>query len=168
MSRSNTFLISDTHFGHIGVTKFMSHDGLSKMRPWDDYRDMDEALVENWNRVVKPKDKVYHLGDVVINRRAMLTISRLNGKKILIKGNHDNFRMAEYAVYFDDIMATHTLEQAILSHVPIHPSQLDRFNANIHGHLHDVVLNDARYLNVCVEQINYTPIELSEVLGRIQ
>ena len=64
---ANIFIISDTHFGHLGMCKFLRKDG-SKVRPFDDINVMDECMVENWNKTVKPKDKIYHLGDVVINK----------------------------------------------------------------------------------------------------
>ena len=90
------FLVSDTHFGHLGVCKFTRNDGVTKLRPWDNPDEMDEFMVEAWNERVRPNDKVYHLGDVVINRRALSTMSRLNGDKVLIRGNHDIFRDDEY------------------------------------------------------------------------
>jgi calcineurin-like phosphoesterase family protein len=132
---SNVFLISDTHFGHKGVTQFLNSDG-SKLRPWDNVEEMDEALVANWNRVVGPKDKVYHLGDVVINRKALKTLALLNGEKILVKGNHDIFRLEEYTPYFKDIRGSHKLYKFLLTHIPVHPDSLYRWDVNIHGHLH--------------------------------
>jgi calcineurin-like phosphoesterase family protein len=65
------FLVSDTHFGHAGVCRFMRNDGCTKFRPWDNADEMDEAMIEAWNERVRPNDKVYHLGDVVINRKAL-------------------------------------------------------------------------------------------------
>src|ERR1700743_2353660 len=153
----SVWLTSDTHFGHVGVTKFLKEDG-SKLRPWDNIYDMDDALVENWNSVVKPTDKVYHLGDVVINRRAFSTLFRLNGEKVLIKGNHDLFRLEEYLPHFKDIRAYHVMDNLILSHIPIHPDSKGRFRGNIHGHLHSNSLDDPWYKCVCVEQTNFTPI----------
>jgi calcineurin-like phosphoesterase family protein len=159
---ANIFLISDTHFGHVGVTQFLRSDG-SKLRPWDNIEEMDEALVSNWNSTVSPKDKVYHLGDVIINRRAFPTLSRLNGELVLVKGNHDIFRINEYLTYFKDIRAYHILDDLIMSHIPIHPDSKGRFKGNIHGHLHDKVVGDPWYYNVSVEQINYTPIPFETV-----
>ena len=75
------FLTSDTHFGHTGVCHFTNSDG-SKMRPWTDPDEMDEEMVKRWNETVRPNDKVYHLGDVVINRKALKIMSRLNGDKV--------------------------------------------------------------------------------------
>lgn len=172
----NIFITSDTHFGHIGVTQFMSKDGVNKLRPWDNIEEMDAALVNNWNSVVKPNDKVYHLGDVVINRKHLHTLYRLNGEKVLIKGNHDIFKLDEYTPHFKDIRAYHVLDNIICSHIPVHPDSKGRFKGNIHGHLHDrqVMLPNAPtkpdpwYFNVSVERINFTPIALEEVRKHFQ
>ena len=75
----SVFLVSDTHFGHFGVCKFTRNDGVTKLRPWDTPEEMDEEMVKRWNETVRPNDKVYHLGDVVIIRKALKTLHRLNG-----------------------------------------------------------------------------------------
>ena len=81
---ANIFLVSDTHFGHAGVCRFTHEDTGIKIRPWTDPNEMDEDMVRMWNEIVAPNDRVYHLGDVVINRRCLPTLNRLNGKKVLI------------------------------------------------------------------------------------
>jgi calcineurin-like phosphoesterase family protein len=168
----SVFLVSDTHFGHTGVCRFTRNDGVTKLRPWDNADEMDEEMVKRWNDRVRPKDKVYHLGDVVINRKALSTMSRLNGDKVLIRGNHDIFRDTEYNQYFRELRAYHVMNGMILSHIPIHEESLGRFGTNIHGHLHanrvmkDGVV-DPRYHNVCVEMTNFTPILFEDVLKRI-
>lgn len=171
----NTFLISDTHFGHTNICRFLRSDETTKLRPWDDVQEMDEAFVKNWNEVVRPEDKVYHLGDVVINRKALPIMKRLMGKKRLIRGNHDIFDTMEYLEYFDNVYGVRVLEDMILSHIPLHPESVTkRFKTNVHGHLHDrAVLNsyghvDSRYFSVCVERINFTPIEITEVRQKIK
>ena len=168
------FLVSDTHFGHAGVCRFTHGDTGVKIRPWTDPDEMDEDMVRMWNETVRPNDKVYHLGDVVINRKALKTLSRLNGEKVLIKGNHDIFRLEEYTPYFKDIRAYHVMNGMILSHVPIHTSGLERFGTNIHGHLHtNRVMSacgtkiDPSYFNVSVEQINFRPILFEDAIQRI-
>lgn len=167
----SVWLVSDTHFGHANICKFTNYDG-TPVRPWDDVNEMDEALVKNWNSVVKPKDKVYHLGDVVINRKSLDILYRLNGDKILIKGNHDIFKLNDYAAHFRDIRAFHVMNKIIISHVPVHPDCLERFKGNIHGHLHGNIVKDkygkpdTRYVNVSVELTNYTPILFEEVSKR--
>lgn len=169
----DTWLIADTHFGHLGVCKFMKNDGVTKLRPWTDPAEMDEAMIELWNKNVKPNDKVYHLGDVVINRKALQTLYRLNGNKVLIKGNHDIFRLEEYIPHFRDIRATHVLNGLILTHIPVHSESLSRFGTNIHGHLHAnrVTCGDAidpRYYCVSVEHTDFAPIHFDEVMKRIR
>lgn len=179
-----SFLVSDTHFGHAGVCRFLRDDG-TKLRPWDDPDEMDEEMVKRWNETVRPNDKVYHLGDVVINRKALKTLSRLNGDKVLIKGNHDIFRLEEYTEYFRDVRGYHVMNGMILSHIPVSESSLGRFGTNIHGHLHynrvkkprgvdvktgeilysDIV--DPRYYCVCVEHTDYRPVLFEEVIKRI-
>jgi calcineurin-like phosphoesterase family protein len=167
------FLVSDTHFGHSGVCRFMRNDGVTKLRPWDNPEEMDEEMIRRWNETVRPNDKVYHLGDVVINRRALSTLSRLNGDKVLIRGNHDIFRDTEYNEYFRELRAYHVMNGMILSHIPIHEESLGRFGTNIHGHLHanrvmkDGVV-DVRYHCVCVEQTDYTPILFEDVIKKIE
>jgi calcineurin-like phosphoesterase family protein len=181
-----TFLVSDTHFGHAGVCRFTEADGVTKIRPWTDPDEMDEEMIRRWNDRVRPNDKVYHLGDVVINRRSLKTMARLNGDKVLIRGNHDIFRDDEYREYFRELRAYHVLNGMILSHIPLHPESLGRFGTNIHGHLHTNRVkkiigvntktgefkysneNDVRYHCVCVEQTDFAPILLEDVYRRIE
>ena len=182
------FLVSDTHFGHAGVCRFTRNDGVTKLRPWNSAEEMDEFMVAAWNERVRPTDKVYHLGDVVINRRALSIMSRLNGDKVLIRGNHDIFRDDEYRKYFRELRAYHVMNGMILSHIPIHEESLGRFGVNIHGHLHanrvmryktfeDGVIPtiplekeiDVRYHCVCVEQTpDFAPILFEDVIKRIE
>ena len=173
----SVFLVSDTHFGHAGVCRFTRDDG-EKLRPWTDPDEMDEHMVKVWNETVKPTDKVYHLGDVVINRKALKIMHRLNGDKVLIKGNHDIFRPEDYAPHFRDVRAYHVMNGMILSHIPLHESALYRFGTNIHGHTHSnrvmmtdqygVTKIDPRYHCVCVEQTDFRPILFEDVIQRIK
>lgn len=105
----SVFLVSDTHFGHAGVCRFTHNDTGIKIRPWDNPDEMDEAMVKMWNDTVRPNDKVYHLGDVVINRKSLQILDRLNGDKVLIRGNHDIFKMEDYTKYFRDIRGYHVM-----------------------------------------------------------
>jgi calcineurin-like phosphoesterase family protein len=162
---SETWVIADTHFGHRNIINFKREDG-SPLRPFASVEEHDAALIENWNRVVAPKDRVYHLGDVVINRRCLSTLAQLNGRKKLVRGNHDIWNMKDFAPYFDDIVGVRVYPKirVILSHIPLHPSQLERWKCNVHGHLHYRSLDDDRYVNVCVEHIGYTPKNLQEII----
>jgi calcineurin-like phosphoesterase family protein len=180
------FLVSDTHFGHAGVCRFTRSDGVTKLRPWDDPDEMNEAMIERWNDTVRPNDKVYHLGDVVINRKSLGIMSRLNGDKVLIRGNHDIFRDDEYRQYFRELRAYHVMNGMILSHIPVHPESLGRFGVNIHGHLHanrvmkprgvdartgEILYGDEidpRYWCACVEQTDFAPILFEDAIKRIE
>jgi calcineurin-like phosphoesterase family protein len=168
----SVFLVSDTHFGHAGVCRFLRDDG-TKLRPWTDPNEMDEAMVKAWNERVKPNDKVYHLGDVVINRKALNILHRLNGDKVLIRGNHDIFKLSDYTEHFRDIRGYHVMNGMILSHIPLHEESLGRFGVNIHGHLHAGRVKignhiDTRYHCVCVEQTpDFAPILFEDVIKRI-
>jgi calcineurin-like phosphoesterase family protein len=161
----------------------MRNDGVTKLRPWLSAEAMDEEMVKRWNDRVKPNDKVYHLGDVVMSRKSLGIMSRLNGDKVLIRGNHDIFHDADYYKYFRELRAYHVMNGLILSHIPVHEGSLGRFGVNIHGHLHanrvkkavgfsdgEIVYGDEidiRYHCVCVEQTDFTPILFEDVLKRI-
>jgi len=174
----SVFLVSDTHFGHSGVCRFTRNDGVTKLRPWNNPDEMDEAMVKLWNERVRPTDKVYHLGDVVINRKALKIMHRLNGDKVLIRGNHDIFKDEDYRQHFRELRAYHVMNGMILSHIPIHEESLGRFGVNIHGHLHSnrvmkmglrsERIIDNRYHCVCVEQTDFAPILFEDVIKRIE
>lgn len=166
---SKTFLIGDTHFGHSNILKFETADGTLLRPGFSCIQEHDEFLITNWNSVVKSQDKVYHLGDVGFFNptQARKILSRLNGTKVLIKGNHDNLKLSFYQEFFKDVRAYHVLDRLLLSHIPIHEASLSRWKANIHGHLHSNRLSDPRYINVSCEQINFTPIDFESLRSNL-
>lgn len=161
------YFISDPHFGHYNIIKFTDNEG-NVTRPFKTIEEMDDLIIENINKVVRVMDKLYILGDCVMNRRCLLTLDRINTKKrILIRGNHDIFKLKDYLPYFKDIRAYKVMPKhdIIFSHIPIHSCQLEgRFNFNIHGHMHHKKIDDPRYFNICPEQIGYEPIDLETIL----
>lgn len=186
----NRFSISDTHFGHANTwAKFTLEDG-TPLRPFTSTEEMDDAMVERWNAKVTNKDTVYHLGDVVIARRHLETVKRLNGRKILVKGNHDIFSDQDYYdAGFESIHGVRVfVDQWVFSHIPLHPDCVtERFRVNVHGHLHGNEVTrkiyhggpytddeswydeiDPRYLSMCVEQTNFEPQSFEEIEARIQ
>lgn len=164
---ARTFVCADTHFGHRNILSFKREDGTS-LRPFTTIEDHDDSLVERWNSVVKDEDRVYLLGDVVINRKALSTLGLLKGRKCLVKGNHDIFKLKDYLPYFDDLRAYVVQKfedrKVILSHIPIHPESVGRFGINVHGHLHYNKIDDPRYICVSMEHIDYTPVILQDLL----
>ena len=156
---AETYIISDTHLGHANSLTFLREDG-TKLRDFSSVTEMDECMIHRWNSVVRPEDKVVHLGDVVINKRCLYLLSLLNGKKKLIMGNHDIFDLKCYSEYFYDIKAYRVFDGHIFSHIPVHSSGIGRWSGNVHGHLHEKKLDDPRYICMSVEQehVNYTPV----------
>ena len=138
----------------------------------------DEAMIERHNKRVKPEDRVYFVGDFCFSKKHIHKVGRMNGRKVLIKGNHDTLELKEYLPYFDDIRGVHQFDGMVITHIPVHPDSLSRWGYCVHGHLHanrvtrrkepwDEIMGDSeidpRYFNVSVEQINYTPISLEEI-----
>ncbi len=170
---SNIFFIADLHFGHKKVIEFE--------------KEHDEELVRRWNARVTKKDSVWVLGDFCFGKQNLEIAGRLNGTKRLVMGNHDMYPAADYLKYFTRICGVVEFKGMILSHIPVHESQFERYTHNIHGHLHsknilrrkgiaktkhwihsqwffkDVYEADPRYINVSVEQINLTPIAFEEL-----
>lgn len=162
----DVWLISDTHFYHHNIVhKF------DPGRPFDSVGHMNEIMIENWNRVVKPGDKVYHLGDVFFGQREEFPKlwPRLNGKKRLIVGNHDDVKYLAAGAFFEKIMLWRWFDDLLLTHVPTHPSSLKEGRSgrpkvvNVHGHTHFKGSPVGPYHSVCVELTNYTPVHIEDV-----
>lgn len=168
-----TLFTSDTHLYHENSLKFMHCENKEVYtRPFDDIHEMNEYAIDQWNSVVKPEDKLIHVGDVafaVKKYNALELLNRMNGKKTLIMGNHDQYGKIElYSEYFNRIYGSMEFTlgglRGIVTHIPVHPSQLEeRFAFNIHGHLHDAVIPDPRYFNVSVEQNDFKPFTRYEI-----
>jgi len=168
-----TFVISDTHFNHQGILTFK--DYLNKpCRTFDSVQQMNECMLDNWNDTVGPNDTVIHCGDVLfgMDKVDWLTanFAKLPGKKRLVLGNHDNVK--QLAPFFKDIQLWIDMSDKVLifTHTPLHPSTLaekHRFGdgnlLNVHGHIHTNPSPDGPYKCVCVEQINFTPINIEEL-----
>lgn len=165
-----TWVTADPHFGHANICKFTNYDG-SKMRPWDNVDEMDAALINNWNEVVSDNDRVYLLGDVTFSAANMKRyIPQLKGRICLVPGNHEPTKMRKYFDLFDDVRGYVQKKGFIMSHIPLHPGSLGRWGLNIHGHTHnnrvhrDDGTTDPRYFCASVEQTNYYPVELTQIL----
>jgi calcineurin-like phosphoesterase family protein len=90
-----TLFTADTHFGHANIIKLSG-------RPFADQGEMDAVLIENWNRVVKPNDEVWHLGDFAWKCPARF-VAKLRGRIHLIKGNHDKLTNQKARQSFDSV-----------------------------------------------------------------
>ena len=111
------FFTSDTHFDHANIIRFCK-------RPWSTAEEMNEALVERWNKKVGPNDIVFHLGDFCFGGSAEWKKWRekLNGHIILIRGNHDRKMSSTMEVLFDEVLYQAQLEidgrSVYLNHYP--------------------------------------------------
>ena len=185
MSTSNIFFASDHHMGHEGPYVKFTKEGCGSLLRADlatNSAEADELMIQRHNAVVKPQDRVYFVGDFCFSKHHISKAGRMNGRKVLIKGNHDTLDLKEYLPYFDDVRGVHQFSGMVITHVPVHVQSLGRWGFNVHGHLHANRIThkvmhtplgggpffyteeiDPRYFNVSVEQINYTPISLEEV-----
>jgi calcineurin-like phosphoesterase family protein len=167
---STVFFIGDTHFGHERVFE------KGAWPEFDSIEEHDEEIIRRWNVVVRPKDIVWHLGDVGMwGLPSLAPVRELNGKKRLIRGNHDALRDEDYlGAGFERVVFGPGLEKygAWLSHMPIHPQCVGRFGRNIHAHTHRSrplaplgPWNDERYVCVSCEQVAFAPLSLEEIRG---
>lgn len=183
------WLIADLHLGHERLVQ--GWDGRPSPRSrFSSADEMNQFICDNWAQTVKRDDKVYVLGDIAWKERDLQLLAALPGRKRAVLGNHDLAPAKTYAKVFERVYGAKVIEGGyVLTHIPVHPSCLNRrsMRANIHGHLHEEVINtdlvgfnpdpsvleyeyqpDPRYLCVSCEQVNYTPISLEAVEQRLK
>lgn len=166
------WFISDTHFFHANILKFTNDQGIRLRPEFNTIEEMHEVMIENWNKVVKTQDFVYHLGDVTFKYGGEFNnlMHRLHGHKRLIVGNHDkiwdpnlisNFEKVELWKGFKEYNFT-------ASHFPLMLQSLRDGAYNVHGHVHANSLADKHYINVSVEVRNYTPVNIDELVKEME
>lgn len=160
------FFIADTHFGDDNIRRYEN-------RPFQDVEEMNATLINNWNSVVSNGDCVYVLGDFAVDGCEKEFLSKLNGKKYLIKGNHD---IRPNCVYreagFEEVYDLPVIYKNfwILSHDAIYVNSNMPY-ANLFGHVHsNPIIKDYsnQHFCVCVERINYTPISFDEIVEKVK
>lgn len=183
-SEVNIWFTSDTHFGHKNIIKYCN-------RPYETTQEMDESLINNWNKVVDKDDIVFHLGDFAFapDWRWKELINKLNGHIYLIIGNHDQIKYPGNVVMsmFEDVQLQMLLKidnrYVYLNHYPFlcyGGSWKDKENAvyQLFGHIHTSPISsgkDCSRLNtlfkyqydVGVDNNNYTPISWNKVKDKI-
>lgn len=169
------FYTADCHFYHKNIIRYED-------RPFTGVEDMNNYLMWKWNQKVGKGDEVYIMGDFAFcsGRQANELLDQLNGRKFLIKGNHDSFLqdrdfdrskfvwIKDYAKIYDGN------EKVILFHYPIAVWDC-KHHGSIHlfGHIHSdkedhhplVVKLDGAY-NVGVDVRDNAPVTLQEILGK--
>ncbi len=156
------WFISDTHFGHANILLFEP-----ELRPFKTIEEHDDFIIEEWNAVVQKNDVIYHLGDVAFRDFPIYKLGFLNGHKRLIMGNHDQYsRLQGLFEEFNGVK--YWKDGILLSHVPVHIGQMERFKFNFHGHLHSKKLDDPRYFNLSCEWTCNRPINYDELKERMR
>lgn len=155
------FLIADLHFDDVNIMNYEN-------RPFQTVSEMNETIIRNWNSVVGENDRVYLLGDIGNEQY----ISRLNGIKYLVKGNHDTQDNAVYREYgFAEVYDLPVILEGfwMLSHEPLYVNRNMPY-ANIYGHIHDnpnyKTCSSHGYC-VSAERIGYTPVTLEKIRSDI-
>jgi len=170
------YFVADCHFGHTNVIKHCN-------RPFASVDEMNEALIQNWNATVKAQDEIYILGDFTLRPAAKAHdyLSRLNGRKYYIRGNHDRF-LDNYEPYESDFVWVkdyHRLvyegQRFVLFHYPILEwDQIHRGAYHVFGHVHNgkvskermAVLDNDRAFNAGVDVNDYRPVSIKEIIKR--
>lgn len=161
---SKRFVTSDHHFGHEQIIGYEN-------RPFSDANRMNEALIDIWNSAVGKNDLVIHLGDFSFLPKELTEsiVSRLNGRKMIILGNHDRGRSVtwwrevgfhevyEYPIIYDGFY--------ILSHEPVYVSENMPY-VNVHGHTHSKCTDHPQIINVSVEVTDYKPVLWDSIKAR--
>jgi len=155
----NVFFTSDVHFGHRNILTFCN-------RPFETVEEMDETIVDNWNKVVQTNDKVFHLGDWAFNNYHH--IGRLKGNIISIPGNHDEERMKKILPYlpngFTERVHYEKELNLALCHFPMevwHRHYLLHF----HGHTHGRSIKRPYRLDVGMDSLGrFEPVAYEELI----
>ena len=160
------YVIADTHFNHGNIIKYCG-------RPFKNESDMNESLIRRWNGTVTNSDIVIHLGDFAFHKDSKAIANyckRLNGRKILVRGNHDRKSLSWYLNNgFDFVCDSFTIGDILFTHrpQPIKRFLLMPYKLNVHGHIHEkTILSKGLLHNVSVEVTDYYPINLDVILNK--
>jgi calcineurin-like phosphoesterase family protein len=157
------FIIGDLHLEHKDIIKYCH-------RPFKPVERMNKVLVNNWNRTVRPFDKVYFLGDLA-RRDTDKWLRKLNGKIIFIKGTHD--RRSKIKRLYKRRVLRYKGWQFLLIHDPEEVTNWDGWI--IHGHKHNNNVKKFPFfnpknktVNVSCELTYYTPVEIDKIISIIK
>ena len=166
------FYISDTHFGHENVVSMCN-------RPFSDVEEMNNYIIERWNKKVKGHDTVYVMGDMFFRcNNAEQILMQLKGKKHLIVGNHDGSWMTKvdatkYFLSINNMLMTSVGDTGVtMCHYPLLLWCHQKRTYMIHGHIHNDTSSDCwplirdreRLLNAGVDINGFEPVTLSELI----
>lgn len=158
-SRIMKYFVADLHLGDPSALKY---------RP--EFRSLgyhDEFML-NLLSQLKPNDELNMVGDCLVGKHILADIKKIPCKKRLIIGNHDfekSIKWNDLIGVVDDIQGGYRWPRHPywITHIPVHPHHL-RGRLNIHGHLHDDIIPDTRYINVSVEASKFRLVSHEEIL----
>lgn len=142
-------------------------------RPFYDLNHMNRALIENWNERVQPDDTVYHLGDFALGNKAGWPGFRraLNGRIILVKGNHDRGKEFMLQCGIDEVHESLELElggfKVRMQHIPSRNPAQYGCDYLLVGHVHEKWANQGSMINVGVDVRNCRPSTFEELIAGI-
>ena len=157
------YFTADQHYGHTNIIKYCN-------RPFSSIEEMNRALIRNHNAVVSKNDIVYHLGDFSFRQHSHY-LKDLNGRHILILGNHD--RLKKKVTGLEEIYQVLRLkyrgEILWLSHYP-HLSWPHSYHGSWHlfGHVHGREPGVGLSMDVGVDANNFTPVSFEQVTERMK
>jgi len=151
---SKVRLIADLHFGHAVAATHRGFDSVDEHDKW---------IISQWNSVVGKNDLTFVLGDITLNQKFLPLMKKLKGNKHLIMGNHDDFSIHRYLLYFNKVYGILKYKGFWLSHAPIKEGSL-RGKPNIHGHTHGRESYNFPYICVCVDSLDGVPIEFTKIV----
>jgi calcineurin-like phosphoesterase family protein len=171
-----TWVTSDLHFGHANIMKFCPD---TRARFKDDVAYMNEKMVMEWNSKVAPEDTVYILGDVAFmsGSNAAKYVQRLNGKKILIEGNHDvkTLKDISFRKCFEEITNYKKMAYngytVVMSHFPfLEWDQMHRGALHFYGHLHGGITGHEKYrcMDVGMDATGEIVVSMDYAINRIK
>ena len=161
---SEVWFTSDTHFGHGNI---ITHMG----RPFENVQEMDDAIVANWNAVVKRGDRVYFLGDFCLGDPAPY-FKRLNGQIHFVRGNHDKAKDAVYQQYCTTFNEVNTVKwdghRFFLSHYAhrVWP-QSHRGAFHLYGHSHGMLDEHGRSCDVGTDPWGFSPVHVGTIFEKL-
>jgi calcineurin-like phosphoesterase family protein/2'-5' RNA ligase len=159
------FFISDLHLDHANIIRYCN-------RPFESVYDMNNFIVNNWNKTVRRNDVVYFLGDMAYgrgSRKISYWLNKLNGNIIFIKGGHDRSKRIKF---YDKLILDYAGHRFLLMHDPKEVPQGWK-GWVIHGHTHNnkpeypLVDKKNKTINVSVELLNYEPLSMDGLLKLI-
>ena len=127
----------------------LGHEWMAKHRGFQDSEYHDDYLIQEWNKIVTKKDLTYILGDITMEtHRHYHKLNQLNGRKIVVLGNHDDPRDVRMLLqYVESVAGMIDYKGCVLTHCPIHPAEISFCRLNIHAHIHENKLEEVEYMS---------------------